>query len=78
MRRKREASFGRQLNNARLASIATSHNLVPGFTRMLRDCDGELEKFYVAESAMKALGKEDRRRRLGSKVGHLFGRMTSL
>jgi len=62
----RDGWFGKQLNNARLASIGTYHDLVPGFTRMLGECGGNLEKFYAAVAAMKSLGKDGRRTRLAA------------
>ena len=60
----RDGWFGKQFNNARLASIATYHDLVPGFTRMLRDSCGNLEKFYKEVAVMKSLNKDERRQRL--------------
>lgn len=62
----RDGWFGREINNARLASIGTYHDLVPGFTRMLRESGGSLDEFYGAVAAMRSLGKDARRRRLGA------------
>jgi predicted aminopeptidase len=60
----RDGWFGKQFNNARLASIATYHDLVPGFEQMLRDNGGDVERFYESVAAMKHLGKAERRERL--------------
>lgn len=62
----RDAWFGSQFNNARLAAIAAYHDLVPGFAGMLREHDGNLEKFYDAVAAMKSMGKDGRRLRLAA------------
>ena len=48
------------LNNARLASIATYFNCVPGFKRLLASEDNDLERFY---SAARELSKEPREKR---------------
>lgn len=52
--------FERDLNNARLASIAVYRGRVPDFVRWLDACQGDLPKFYVA---MKQLGKQDKQSR---------------
>lgn len=62
----RDGWFGKQFNNARLASIGTYHDLVPGFRRMLGGCGGNLEAFYGAVAAMKSLGEGGRRARLAA------------
>ncbi|NIR32812.1 MAG: aminopeptidase [Gammaproteobacteria bacterium] len=56
--------FAEELNNAKLASVATYHELVPAFERLLADNDGELGRFYQACEAIGELGPEERRRRL--------------
>ncbi|MCE9519865.1 MAG: aminopeptidase [Verrucomicrobia bacterium] len=60
----RDGWFGQRLNNALLASIATYHDLVPGFKQTLRDNGGDLEKFYETVAGMKRLGKAERRKKL--------------
>ena len=40
------------LNNARLASVATYFDCVPGFERLLAENDGDLVRFYVAVRAL--------------------------
>lgn len=57
----RDPWFGKHLNNARLASIATYRDLVPGFARLLRENDGNLEKYYRAVEAMQSMDKVRRR-----------------
>lgn len=55
---------GGGLNNARLAALATYHDLVPAFIRLFHHEGGDWEKFHRAVAAMKSLSKEERRRRL--------------
>lgn len=62
----RDAWFGSQFNNARLVAIAAYHDLVPGFARMLREHDGNLEKFYEVVAAMKSMSKDGRRLQLAA------------
>jgi predicted aminopeptidase len=45
------------LNNARLASVATYYDCVPGFRRLLEQQDGDLPRFY---QAVRELAKEPR------------------
>ena len=45
------------LNNARLASVATYFDCVPGFERLLAENDGDLMRFYAA---VRALAKQPR------------------
>ena len=56
--------FDAGLNNARLASLAAYHDLVPGLRRLLAAENGDLERFYVAAEALADLAPEERRRRL--------------
>lgn len=49
-------------NNARLNTLATYHDLVPGFERLLRENHGDVEGFYAAVEKLKPLGKDERRR----------------
>jgi predicted aminopeptidase len=56
--------FSRQLNNARLNSVATYYDLVPSFERMLESSGGDLEKFYSAVEQLAKLPKKDRHQRL--------------
>lgn len=59
-----ESWFGADLNNARLVSVATYHELVPAFERLLAGHAGDLEAFHAACDALAALPTEDRERRL--------------
>ena len=49
-------------NNARLNTLATYHDLVPGFERLLRESHGDVEAFYAAVEKLKPLPKDERRR----------------
>jgi predicted aminopeptidase len=48
------------LNNARLASVATYYDCVPGFRRLLEQEGGDLPRFY---QAVRVLAKESRAKR---------------
>jgi predicted aminopeptidase len=48
------------LNNARLAAVATYYDCVPGFMRVLREQNNDLERFYAA---VRELAKEPRAER---------------
>ena len=52
--------FSRELNNARLVSVAVYRDRVPDFVRWLDACQGDLPKFYAS---MKQLGKQDKQSR---------------
>jgi predicted aminopeptidase len=58
---------GGNLNNARLAALATYHDLVPAFLQLFDREGGDWEKFHRAVEAMKPLTKQERRERLGHK-----------
>lgn len=60
----RDIWFERQFNNARLAAIATYHDLVPGFAALLRAQGGDLERFYAAVARMRSMDRERRREML--------------
>ena len=51
-------------NNARLASLATYYECVPGFRRMLAEQDHDLERFYGAVRALAKLPRGERHARL--------------
>jgi len=53
-------------NNARLASLATYYDCVPGFERLLADEQHDLPRFYEAARALAKLPREDRRSHLCS------------
>lgn len=56
--------FARDLNNAHLASVATYHQLVPGFQQVLREQDGHLPRFFRAIKQLAKLPKTERTARL--------------
>ena len=61
--------FAADLNNARLNSVATYYDFVPGFERLLELTGGDLEKFYQAVERLAEKSKEERHqqlKRLGS------------
>lgn len=58
------AWFDRDLNNARLASVATYHALVPALEALLVREQHDLSAFYLACEALAALEPERRRQRL--------------
>lgn len=56
--------FDGRLNNARLATVATYHELVPAFAKLLQNDGGDFDKFYADVEAMRPLTVEQRRERL--------------
>ena len=58
--------LGQGLNNARLASVATYYDCVPGFQRLLAREDGDLERFYAAVRALAKMPLAQRHARLCS------------
>jgi predicted aminopeptidase len=52
------------LNNARLASVATYYDCVPGFKKLLAKVHGELPAFYAAARALAKLPRKERHQRL--------------
>jgi predicted aminopeptidase len=51
-------------NNARLASLATYYECVPGFEKLLADEQHDLPRFYAAVRVVAQLPREERRARL--------------
>ncbi|MBI3881489.1 MAG: aminopeptidase [Verrucomicrobia bacterium] len=49
--------FAKELNNARLNTISTYYELVPGFAALLKQQDGDSEKFY---KEVRKLGRKDK------------------
>ncbi len=58
--------FAQPLTNAHLASVATYHELVPGFRRLLDEAGGELPRFFERSRELAALPQAERRRKLGA------------
>lgn len=56
--------FAADLNNAKLNSVATYHDLLPAFERLLAAQDGDLQKFYAIVKELSRLPKTERHRRL--------------
>lgn len=61
--------FGRELNNARLASIATYEHWVPVFLRLLQQAEGDMEGFFQECELLGALPEEERHRRMEQLLG---------
>lgn len=59
-----EPWFGANLNNAQLNSVATYHDLVPAFDRLLARQDGDLEKFYEVVRGLTKLTETKRHEEL--------------
>ena len=55
-----DAWFEDDLNNAKLALLATYNHKVPAFTRLLQQHRGDLGKFFRAVQGLAELSKEDR------------------
>jgi len=56
--------FAKPLNNAQLNTIATYHDLLPAFDRLLTAQNGNLENFYKDVEKYEDMTKEHRRERL--------------
>jgi len=52
--------FARQINNAKLNSVAAYYDLLPGFERLLKDNGDDLEKFYRAAQELAKKPKKER------------------
>ncbi len=63
--------FANDLNNARLALLATYNAYVPAFERLLADQDGDMSKFHEAVEALSKLPKEERNAELERLAGEL-------
>jgi len=59
-----DQAFAKPWNNARLNTVATYYDLVPGFERLLRRQHGDLHAYYAEVEKMRHLSKEERRARL--------------
>lgn len=57
--------FAEPLSNAHLASVATYHDLVPGFRALLAE-EKSFQKFYAAVRSLSLLNKDERHRRLSN------------
>jgi predicted aminopeptidase len=61
--------FARDLNNARLNTIANYYDFVPGFERLLANSGGDWEKFYTAAQRLARLPKPERHQALRELAG---------
>ncbi|HXP60407.1 MAG TPA: aminopeptidase [Dongiaceae bacterium] len=59
-----DAWFSREINNAKLNSVAAYYDLVPGFQRLLEINGGDLDKFYQAAERLSKTPKRQRHRLL--------------
>ena len=59
--------FSKPLNNAQLNTVATYHDLVPAFERLLAAHGGNLLSFYKEVEQLEKLSKEERRQRLADR-----------
>jgi predicted aminopeptidase len=59
-----DRAFAKPWNNARLNTVATYYDLVPGFDRLLQREHGNLPAFYRDVEKMRHLSIEERRKRL--------------
>jgi len=59
-----DRAFAKPWNNARLNTVATYYDLVPGFERLLQREHGDLHAFYAEVAKMRHLSQEERRARL--------------
>lgn len=59
-----DAWFAGDLNNARLAAVATYQDYVPAFLKLLESVGGDFEAFYRAAEALGSLPPAERRKRL--------------
>ncbi|MEO6786862.1 MAG: aminopeptidase, partial [Chthoniobacteraceae bacterium] len=59
-----DRAFNGPWNNARLNSVATYFDLVPGFEHLLKREHGDLKSFHAAVGKMRHLSKDKRRARL--------------
>jgi predicted aminopeptidase len=53
--------FSRQINNAKLNSVAAYYDLVPCFQQLLEANGGDLEKFYLAAERLSKMPRKQRR-----------------
>lgn len=56
--------FSQELNNAQLSTVVTYNSLVPAFTVLLEQMDGNLSAFYAEVGSLKAMRPDTRRARL--------------
>ncbi len=65
--------FAQPLGNAHLASVATYHQYVPGFRRLLEEQGGDLRRFYARAAEVARLAPGERARLLGEAIPDALG-----
>jgi predicted aminopeptidase len=56
-----DRAFSKPWDNARLNTVATYYDLVPGFQRLLKEQHGDLESFYAEVEKMRRMNRDERR-----------------
>ncbi len=59
-----ERWFAKPVNNARLATVSSYYEMLPGFEALLKQNGGDLEHFMADIGAMRSLKHDDRRQRI--------------
>ncbi len=59
-----DAWFARDLNNAQLATVVTYNSLVPAFTTILREANGDFSLFYQNAAQLEQLNPAERQQKL--------------
>lgn len=59
-----ERWFKKPVNNARLATVSSYYEMLPGFEALLKQRGGDLEQFMADIGAMRRLKHDDRRQRI--------------
>ncbi len=57
-----ERWFKKPVNNARLATVSSYYEMLPGFEAILKRCGGDVDAFFAEIDTLKKLGHDDRRR----------------
>jgi len=63
-----DRNFYKPWNNARLNTVATYYDLVPGFERLLRNCEGDFASFFRTIDGMRRMSPEQRRAMLENRA----------
>lgn len=63
-----ERWFKKPVNNARLATVSSYYEMLPGFVALLKRCDGEIGAFFAEIETLKKLDHDERRRRIMQSV----------
>ncbi|MFT4580512.1 MAG: putative aminopeptidase [Gammaproteobacteria bacterium] len=63
-----DAWMNSDLNNAKIASVATYHDYVPGFRSILNDADNDLIRFYASAKSLASLPQLQRQQCLSSSL----------